>query len=313
MAVSISLSTGDQPRSSIIIALALAMLSLIEFIGFIHRTASGLQADQLIQRLGRQLRGDMRRLRSSDGMPDREWKSLRWRRSARGRCRLSMTSQQEGYVQTVDYGLLAECLKQHDALALLRVRPSDFVVVGVELMALWPAETIDQAPLETLLHEAITMGPVRTPIQDPEFPTTQIQQIAARALSTGINDPGTAITCIDWLTLALAELVDAELPGRLVLDAQGNARLLIRPIDFSYLVNLVYAPMRQFMSHDLQVSSCLLESLNRLAALTKRRDRLEILRGEGARVWKQVGLEQHTDHDAAPINQRYKRLCSRTR
>jgi uncharacterized membrane protein len=61
--VSVALTDQDQPRGTVVLALGLAILAIIEFIGYIHRTASSLQADQLIQRLGQQLRQDMARLR----------------------------------------------------------------------------------------------------------------------------------------------------------------------------------------------------------------------------------------------------------
>jgi uncharacterized membrane protein len=47
------------------------------------------------------------------------------------------------------------------------------------------------------------MGNKRTPSQDAEFAIHQMVEIAARALSPGINDPYTAITCIDKLTATL--------------------------------------------------------------------------------------------------------------
>jgi uncharacterized membrane protein len=312
LAVSISLGVGDKPRLSLVVALVLGLLALIEFIGFIHRTAADLQADQLIQRLGSALRQDMRRLRSAEENGSRTQGSLAWRRAARNLERQPIWALEEGYVQTTDYASLAQVLRRNSAVAALRVRPGDFVVKGSELMGLWRGPKSDVATLREELLQCISMGPIRTPIQDPEFPITQIQQIAARALSTGINDPGTAITCIDWLTLALAEIVDSPLPDRQVLDAQGNARLLTRPLDFPQLMRLVYAPLRQFTASDLQVTGCLLDSLNRLASRTRRFDRLTLLREEGLRLWDQVSAEKHADYDTAPIRYRLQQMRRRT-
>merc|ERR1711969_401193 len=41
--------------------------------------------------------------------------------------------------------------------------------------------------------EAFTFGPVRTFDQDARFGLTVLSEIASRALSPGLNDPGTAI------------------------------------------------------------------------------------------------------------------------
>ena len=42
----------------------------------------------------------------------------------------------------------------------------------------------------------VVLGPKRTPTQDVEFSIGALVEIALRALSPGINDPRTAITCI---------------------------------------------------------------------------------------------------------------------
>ncbi|EAQ96374.2 DUF2254 domain-containing protein [Congregibacter litoralis] len=312
LAVSISLHPGDKARLSVFLALALAMAALIEFIGFIHRTAIDLQADQLIQRLGKQLRQDMCRLCDNEDMPERESTTLSFRKATSGMSKETLYAVDEGYIQTVDYTGLVDELRRYKALAILRARPGDFVIPGSDLLYVWSEGGIDLADAGAPLRNQITTGPLRTPIQDPEFPITQIQQIAARALSTGINDPGTAITCIDWLTLALSEVVDADLPGSVVLGPDKEPRLLLRPVDFAYLVKLVYAPMRQSSSDDLQVSLRLMQSLIRLAALTQRRDRLSLLRAEGERIWAQIDSAVHASHDLLPIKQSLQRLRAGT-
>ena len=149
---------------------------------------------------------------------------------------------------------------------------------------------------------------MRTPVQDPEYPITQLNQLAARALSPGINDPGTAITCIDWYSMALAEIVDRELPGKVFLDEEEGAVLLVRFSDFAGIAKAFYAPARQFAHDNIPVLIALLESLIRLASLTARADRLQQL-GEEARLIS-VTTEQgdHLDYDLRHFRQRYQQL-----
>lgn len=73
------------------------------------------------------------------------------------------------------------------------------------------------------MNRHILTGPVRTSAQDPEFPITQLNQLAARALSPGINDPGTAVSCIDSFSLALAQIVDRDLPVMSSTTARARA------------------------------------------------------------------------------------------
>ena len=145
-------------------------------------------------------------------------------------------------------------------------------------------------------------------MQDPEYPITQLNQLAARALSPGINDPGTAISCVDAFSLALAQIIDRDMPGCVFLDPDAKARLLMRTTGFKGVLKAVYAPLRQFANTDVAVTVSLFESLCRLAELTTRERRLVMLGMHGDLIWD--GLEDggFTDYDLRDIRQRYKRL-----
>ena len=71
------------------------------------------------------------------------------------------------------------------------------IVAGHRLATVWPPEA---APLvRKALGGAHIIGPQRTLTQDVSFGFDQLAEIAIRALSPAVNDPFTAMTCIDWL------------------------------------------------------------------------------------------------------------------
>ena len=61
----------------------------------------------------------------------------------------------------------------------------------------------------------------------------QLVEIAAHALSPGINEPFTALTCIDWLGTSLREVAGREMPSALRCDKSGQLRVIARPLHFS--------------------------------------------------------------------------------
>ena len=132
--------------------------------------------------------------------------------------------------------------------------------------------------------------------------------MAARALSPGINDPGTAISCIDSFSLALAQIVDRELPGHVFNDSQGAARLLIRGTGFEGLLKAVFAPLRQFARTEISVTISLLEALCRLAELTTRSERLALIGMHGRLIADHVDDRRVSQYDQRDIHQRAKRL-----
>jgi uncharacterized membrane protein len=218
-----------------------------------------------------------------------------------------------GYAQTVDHAGLVGWCEENDCRLQVRVRAGDFLVPGVRAFRLHSVRG-KTLPSEVVqgLNSHIVVGPMRTAVQDPEYTITQLNQLAARALSPGINDPGTAITCIDWFSLALADVVDCDLPGAVFVDGNGEPRLIARTLNYAGLLKAVYAPLRQMTVGDVQVTARLLESLQGLAQLTHRQDRLQPLRLHAALIAEAASRQGIPAFDLQDIQKRYRRLLALT-
>jgi uncharacterized membrane protein len=298
----------DRPHLSVIAALLLALLAVLGFVRFIHGIATDMQADKIVQRIGTRLRRSLGELTEAATKPTRTADTLTWRRRARGRRMHLVAHLGHGYIQTVDYAGLLQWAVENDCCLEARSRAGDFIVEGNCAFKVFGCEpaVVDDA-VERLNGFLIT-GPVRTSAQDPEYPITQLNQLAARALSPGINDPGTAISCIDAFSLALARIVDRDLPGNVFVDDDGQARLLVRLTDFDGILKAVFAPLRQFASDDVGVSIRLLEALCRLAELTTRTRRLTSIGRHGHLIADGIDGAGISDDDLRDLSQRAKRL-----
>ncbi len=306
-------SLVDTPRLTVGAALLLAFAALFGFVQFIHRTATDLQADQIVQRIGRQLRRALAALGDANASQARSSDTLAWRRLARGHQAFPVAAGLHGYVQTVDYGGLKDWCLANRAALVVHVRAGDFLIDGICLCTVYADRQQTVGEAVAALDSYFVTGPMRTPVQDAEYAVIQLNQLAGRALSPGINDPGTAITCIDWFSLALAELVDRDLPGCVFLDDEGRGRVLARVPQFAGLVKAIYAPLRQLSSSDIAVTVKLLESLCSLAELTRRSDRLEVLALHGRLIVEGVARQPVLAFDTRDIEQRYYRLQHLTR
>jgi uncharacterized membrane protein len=303
-------ASTDKPHLTVIVALLLALTALAGFIRFIHRTATDLQADKIVERLGSHLQKTLSELRDQSQNPRRLHGPLRWRRAARSAPSHIIGATHNGYVQSIDYARLTDWCQEHDCCLAVRIRAGDFVV---DRLGIFKAYGCAEKHLEKAvgeLNDCIITGPVRTAMQDPEYPITQLNQLAARALSPGINDPGTAITCVDSFSLALAQVVDHELPGSVFLDADDQARLLVRYTSFDGIAKAVFAPLRQFARSEVAVTVSLLDALCRLAELTTRIDRLRVLGLHGALVWDETDKGNLAESDLRDIRHRHKRLSA---
>ncbi|EAR20319.1 putative orphan protein [Nitrococcus mobilis Nb-231] len=91
----------------------------------------------------------------------------------------------------------------------------------------------------------------------------QISEIAAKALSPGINDPGTALHAIDLLTMLYLAQMEIHEAGYLF-DDHGRLRVIKNLISFDELLYRYLSPIRIYGKADVIVLARLLECLNKL-------------------------------------------------
>ncbi len=93
----------------------------------------------------------------------------------------------------------------------------------------------------------------------------QITEIAVKAMSPGINDPGTAINAIDYLTELFALRMQKSDNGVMIED--NKALLKIATVDFDELLYTSMASLRTYCKHDPILVEKLLSMLNYLHRL----------------------------------------------
>ena len=150
-----------------------------------------------------------------------------------------------GYLQRLDYDALVQAAAAQDVVLWMRREPGAFVVAGTPLALVAPAARCDAA-LEQHVSQVAVVGPDRTLWQDPEFAVKQLVEVALRALSPGVNEPFTAITCIDRLTQALAWIASSPLAASSWRDTRGVPRVYSRPHRFETLLRAALDPVRIF-------------------------------------------------------------------
>lgn len=106
-----------------------------------------------------------------------------------------------GYVQHLDVGSLSEIAEQAGGTIYVNCLPGSFCD-GTRPLA-WLTWTPDDDQKADLL-QAFAIGAERLFDQDPRFGLIALSEIASRALSPGINDPGTAIDVIGRIVRVLA-------------------------------------------------------------------------------------------------------------
>lgn len=98
-----------------------------------------------------------------------------------------------GYVQHVDVAGLSGVGDEHDVTIYLTALPGTFVHDDRPLA--WVVDAAEDLDLSAV-RNAFTVGDERSFEQDPRFGLSVLSEVASRALSPAVNDPGTAIDVI---------------------------------------------------------------------------------------------------------------------
>jgi uncharacterized membrane protein len=104
--------------------------------------------------------------------------------------------------------------------------------------------------------------------QDVEFGVLQIVDIALKAISPAVNDPTTAINCVDQLSRILIRFASREPPAPLLYDPPGVMRVSMQWIDFPQLMDSAFDQIRLYAQTDYAVSLRILRALEDIASAT---------------------------------------------
>ncbi len=118
------------------------------------------------------------------------------------------------------------------------------------------------------LRNAFDFGPSRTLQQDIEFGVLQIVDIALKAISPAVNDPSTAITCVDQLSRVLIRFASREGPEPLLCDPPGVVRVSIMWSNFGRMLDSAFEQIRLYSQADVAVSLRMMRALGDIAVTT---------------------------------------------
>lgn len=288
------------PNLALLVGVALALCSIGVLIFFIHHVPSKLHINSVIEDIGdRLLRGIGQRFPRFIGNSPAAAESSETVRpptvfqhgasAAEAARRVLITANGTGYVQAIDDKALMTAARRRDLVLRLQCRPGDFTHCGRALVEAWPPERCDARTAEAI-REAFSVGSRRSAIQDLRFLIDELVEIAARALSPGVNDPFTAVTCLDWLSAAMSDLVGRSLPSPLRTDADRALRVIARAETFEAFMDRSFGALAQYCAADMVAALRYVGALGevsvdcgdpaRLKCLERYADRLEALARE---------------------------------
>ena len=292
------------PHFAVSLGVVLAVVSVGVLIYFIHHVATTIQANEIVAQLSRELIERIGRLFPEpigEGAPQvrPENPDPLFLEAFESQSR-PVGARDDGYLQFVDKDILLSIAEEMDLVLRLEHTTGQYVVFGQPLLRVWPGEKLDEA-LEDRISFAFTLGIQRTPSHDLEFVVDQLVEIAVRALSPGVNDPFTAIVCIDRLGSALCRFVGRKRPSPYLHDEAYALRLIAPGISFSSFADAAFNQIRQYGRSSVAVTIRLLEIFAVIASFASLPEDLAVLQRHGDMVIRgaREGLPEREDLQAA--------------
>lgn len=176
--------------------------------------------------------------------------------------------QEAGYIQYVDSEYVMTLLREKDLVIRLLCQPGDFVTQGTVIAMLWPGAKVD-GYVDQQIHRAFQFGPQRTPTQDVEYAFNQLVEVAVRAMSPAINDPFTAMTCLDYIGNGLTLFIQKGERDPFVYDQDGKLRVAYEPVTFKKLLDSSFNMLRHCSCDNASVLQHMLKVIDAIGQETK--------------------------------------------
>jgi uncharacterized membrane protein len=241
--VLLSIRDGDDyaiPNFSILLCVVLGVAALCLFVYFITAITKRVQVNNIIDSTARD---SLRGLEREEKLGERGFGERHLPPDARDW--YAIPAPLSGYVGTIDFSRLSKLAYQYGTRLFIGVNKGEFVPEGLALLQSEHKLTEDQT--EELVK---AISPIRGNFDDWYLPNLkQLTEIALKAMSPGINDPGTAIMVVDRQTEVLGKLMHIPLHNYYREEEEGGDIYIARH-SYENILSGIMQDMRRYCKED---------------------------------------------------------------
>lgn len=243
----------------------IATLAAVAFVYFINHVAKWVQVNHLIHRLTREARKTADYLNETLLQYERQVEENTSFRE--NNIKDTIIAEQPGYIDIIHYGELMKLVKQDQIKAKMNVYLGEYVVEGTELLTYYQKETQSTVQTEKYL-KCIRVSWERSGLQDVEFSLQKLTDIAIKAISPAINDPNTAINCINRISETLVYLGNKKFQQPGAEHNKDGQALVIKQHRFSHYLYKAFFQICHSAKEDVSVIVAILNGCKLIAIET---------------------------------------------
>ncbi|MFP4089977.1 MAG: DUF2254 domain-containing protein [Cyclobacteriaceae bacterium] len=242
------------PSLSVITNAVLSFVCLGLFISFINNVSQNIQVGNIISELHKAaLKGIKHEIRKEIYVPPHQLPDMtRWS---------VIHSPVSGYLNNIEYASIAKLAQNLDVTLKICVPIGQFVNQRDPILRV--SHSLKQEDCERLFRRIIFLHQENV-LQNYVYGFKQLSEIATKALSPGINDPGTALQALD--RLADLFVVRLQLSGfKIRTDKEGKLRVISEQVRFRDLLYFSLGTIINYAGNDLPVNHKLIQILGAIA------------------------------------------------
>lgn len=237
------------PTASVLVGILLTVICLATLVYYIHDMSQAIQAPNVIQHSATDLDDAIQRLfpekfGEDEGNAARDESGRAAASAELGDPDFDVCCLNVGYIQAIENETIMGIANEKDVVIRLLIRPGDFLYQDRKIAEVFCERDLSQddgpavrSCVEETLQRSLIVGPNRTHMQDVRHAFDELVDIAVRALSPGINDPFTAINCVDRIHTALVALQHRDSPSSFRVNGDGQLRVIAAPVTFKECVH----------------------------------------------------------------------------
>ncbi|MEL7211358.1 MAG: DUF2254 domain-containing protein [Pseudomonadota bacterium] len=253
------------PQYSLIVALLLSLLCVFTLIYFIHHVPETINVSRISANIGASLEAQLRTLIDERSGSDDDNDDVE--KPPRRAADVVIQSESAGYIQTVNFSQLSDLAKEHDGFIKVDASIGTFLTTETPVIRVWTKDELSEEDVEAL-KGCFAVGISRTENQNPTFLAEQLVEMVARALSPGVNDPYTAMDCLNRMAAAL--IVASRYKDGL--QPPSLPRITFKHLTFERLFSATFPLCRQYIQPDALVLAHAKERLTELLETVKPED-----------------------------------------
>ena len=247
------------PQISLLFAIFLTISSITVLIYFIHHIPESINISNIIAQVGEALNCLV-----NCQFPTNIGKEITDQIFDLNKATLkknTVVATHQGYIRILDGNSLMNIATKNNLVIQLDLRPGSYITEDSPLLTIYSSEKIDDS-IHKQCIEAFALGHKRNQEQDMLFLVNEMVEIIVRALSPGLNDPFTAMTCLDWLQSSIHKLSKNKAPSAYRYDSEDQLRLITKPITFVECCDLVFNRVQPYVCVDRNVTFHMMEMIN---------------------------------------------------